>query len=166
MCSRAPRFARTALLSLALALVAWQSLAGELPGAAETGFLSRAGNNGEAAAAAGNNIYFRLLGGERIAILYVPWPYAAKVSARSIVEIFRQADAMPGSGTYRRGRFGVLEQAAILDIEPYTKLDGHIVFECGALSACSLRPRADHVELIRPGIINEHVTRYDFVASN
>ena len=65
-----------------------------------------------------------------------------------------------------RSKFGLLDEAATIQIERYGYLQDRIVFECGAMSVCSIRRRDGHVEWVRPGIINEHITRYDFVAAN
>ena len=150
---------RPALYALVLfaAISSAQSAILDLQGAA----FSRAGNNTEAAAAAGNNIYLGLLPGDRIAMLYVPWPYGESVDHGTIDRILRGLAGSDENAAYIRSRFGHLEQDAVVAIEPYRLIQDEIVFECSALAPCRLRIREDHLEMIRPGIINEHIVRYD-----
>ena len=158
--------AGAALLGVLLLCMTSRVLADPLGYSGEEGFLSSSGNNSDVAAASGNNIYFRLLDDSRIATLYIPWPYAEEVTAATIQGLFRHLDQHARAGAYIRGRFELLEQAAVATVETYKLVDGAIVFECGTMSVCSLHRRESHVELVRPGIINEHITRYDFVAAN
>lgn len=122
---------------------------------------ARAGNNTEAAKAAGNNIYLGLLPGERIAMLYVPWPYAETVDDNTIARIFRGLAETDDNAAYIRSRFDLLKQKAVVAIEPFHLAQDEVVFECSALAPCRLRLRDGYVEMIRPGIINEHIVRYD-----
>ena len=152
-------------LSALLLCLTFKAFADPLGQGGKTGFLSRSGNNGDAAAAAGNNIYFKLLDGNRIATLYVPWPFAQSVSAATLHGVFQRLAEDSRPGEYIRSNFTLLEEAAVATIESYSVIDGRIMFECGAMSVCSIRGRGDQVELVRPGIINEHITSYDFIVA-
>ena len=44
-------------------------------------------------------------------------------------------------------------------------LGDRIAFECGALSACTLRLGDGFLELIKPGVINEHIVRYHYIGT-
>jgi hypothetical protein len=122
---------------------------------------ARDGNNTEAAAAAGNNIYLGLLPDQRIALLYIPWPYAASVDHQVVNGIYRGLARNDARAAYIRDSFRLLEQEAVVSIEPYAVIGEEIVFECSALAPCRIRIHNGYVEMVRPGIINEHITRYD-----
>ena len=125
------------------------------------GFYRREGNDGSPAAAAGNNIYLKFFADRWVGLLFVPYPYATRVDDGQIARAFEGARARTGGAAYLRGRFGALDELATAQIERYGYLrDGRIAFECGALSACTIRLGDDMLELVKPGVINEHIVRY------
>lgn len=127
------------------------------------GFFAREGNNESPARTAGNNIYLKFFDDRWIALLFVPYPYAADVDAGAIERVFKAARSQTSSASYLKGDFGELEQAATVQIERYGYLQDRIAFECGALSACTIKLGGDYVELIKPGVINPHIVRYHHV---
>ncbi len=152
----APAVALAALLAFAPAAgAASENLAG---------FYARAGNDGSPAATAGNNIYVKFFPDRWLGMLFIPYPYATGVDAATVDAVFAAARARTTSAAYLKGRFGLLAEAATVQIERYGYLGERIAFECGALSACTIRLGADYLELIKPGIINEHIVRYQHVA--
>ncbi len=124
------------------------------------GFYAREGNDGSPAAAAGNNIYLKFFEDRWIGLLFLPYPYAVGMDAARIESAFVAARARTDSAAYLRDRFGEFEQLATVQIERYGYLEDRIAFECGAMSACTLRFGEGYVELIKPGVINEHIVRY------
>ena len=124
------------------------------------GFYAREGNDGSPAAAAGNNIYLKFFEDRWIGLLFLPYPYAVGMEAVRIERAFAAARARTDSAAYLRDRFGVFEELATAQIERYGYVDDRIAFECGAMSACTLRFGDGYVELIKPGVINEHIVRY------
>ena len=129
-----------------------------------SGFYAREGNDGSPAQAAGNNTYIRFYPDRWLAMMFLPWPYAGQVDAQTIVEVFDRARAQVDSSAYLRGSFGRLQQKATLHIERYGYLEDRILFECGSLAPCSIRLGEDYLDLIKPGVINEHIIRYRHVA--
>ena len=128
------------------------------------GFYAHEGNDGSPAAAAGNNIYLKFFDDRWLALLYLPYPYAVGMETPRIERAFTAARARTDSAAYLRDRFGEFEQLATAQVERYGYLGDRIAFECGALSACTLRLGDGYLELIRPGVINEHIVRYHHVA--
>ncbi len=124
------------------------------------GFYAREGNDGSPAAAAGNNIYLKFFEDRWIGLLFLPYPYAVGMEAARIERAFAAARARTDSAAYLRDRFGEFDQLATVQIERYGYLDNRIAFECGAMSACTLRFGDGYIELIKPGVINEHIVRY------
>jgi hypothetical protein len=155
---------RSSLLILLLAA----SLAGGLraapPAESLDGYYAREGNDGSPAQAAGNNIYIRFFPDRWIGMLFLPWPYATEVDPATIPRVFDAARAQTTSSAYLRGDFGLLQQKATLHIERYGYLEDRIVFECGSLAPCTIRLGEGYLELIKPGVINEHIVRYRHVA--
>ncbi len=128
------------------------------------GFYAREGNDGSPAAAAGNNIYLKFFDDRWIGMLFVPYPYAVGMDAARIERALTAARARTDSAAYLRDRFGEFDELATAQIERYGYLDDRIAFECGAMSACTLRFGDGYIELIKPGVINEHIVRYHHIA--
>jgi hypothetical protein len=141
-------------------MAAETSLRGELL----TGYYTRNGNNGSSAQAAGNNIYIRFFGDRWLGMLFLPYPYAKQVQDATIPVVFDTARAQTDSNAYLRGTFGVLQQKATVHIERYGYLEDRLLFECGSLAPCTIRMGEGYLELIKPGVINEHIVRYQHVA--
>ncbi len=150
----------------AFALAALFALAPPILAAGENlaGFYARDGNDGSPAATAGNNIYVKFFPDRWLGMLFIPYPYAAGVDAATVDEVFAAARAQTTSAAYLRNRFGLLDEAATVQIERYGYLGERIAFECGALSACTIELGDGYLELIKPGVINEHIVRYRHVA--
>ncbi len=129
------------------------------------GFYAREGNNDTPAKTAGNNIYLKFFPDRWVVLLFVPYPYATEVDSQSIASAFDKAKKMTSTASFLRGKFGVLAEKATAQIERYGYLEEKIMFECGAMSACSIKIGDDYLELIKPGVINEHIVRYDYVSS-
>ncbi|MDH3632160.1 MAG: hypothetical protein OER98_13645 [Gammaproteobacteria bacterium] len=157
------------LLGLLLAAVA-------LPGSvwsaqqAETrenlsGFYSRDGNNGSPAKAAGNNIYIKFFENRWLGMMFVPYPYAIEVDVPVIAKVFKAARKQASSAAFLRGKYELLSEPATIQIERYGYLEDRIVFECGSLSPCTIKLGDGFLELIKPGVINEHIIRYSHVAT-
>jgi hypothetical protein len=151
-----------------LALLLTGGLAGSLcaatPAESLVGYYAREGNNGSPAQAAGNNIYIRFYPDRWLGMLFLPWPYAEQVDPATIPRVFDAARAQTTSSAYLRGTFGELQQKATLHIERYGYLEDRIIFECGSLAPCTIRLGEGYLELIKPGVINEHIVRYQHVA--
>jgi hypothetical protein len=129
-----------------------------------SGYYSREGNGGSPAQAAGNNIYIRFFPERWLAMLFLPYPYADQVTSTNINQVFDAARAQTTSSAYLRGTFGILEQKATLQIERYGYLEDRILFECGSLAPCTIKLGDGYLELIKPGVINEHIIRYRHIA--
>jgi len=129
------------------------------------GYYARQGNDGTPAKAAGNNIYIKFFDDRWIAVLYIPYPYAKVVKPSAINRVFERARAQVSTGSFIRGGFGELDQPATFRFERYGYLEDRVVFECGSLSPCTIRFGNDDLELIKPGVINEHIIRYEHVDS-
>jgi len=129
------------------------------------GYYSREGNDGSPADTAGNNIYIKFFADRWLGVMFVPYPYSTQLAPPVIVQVFEAARKQVSSAALLKGKFELLEQAATLQIERYGYLEDRVVFECGALSPCTIRFDDDSLELIKPGIINEHIIKYRHVAT-
>lgn len=161
-CDIAPRqIALGALLMLAgLAFAPAAGAAAEIL----AGFYARDGNDGSPAATAGNNIYVKFFPDRWLGMLFIPYPYATGVDPATVDAVFAAARARTTSAAYLKNRFDLLEWPATVQIERYGYLGDRIAFECGALSACTIRLGDGYLELVKPGVINEHIVRYRHVA--
>ena len=98
-------------------------------------------------------------------MLYIPFPYGKAVESSAIDSVFITAKKKTSGSAYLRGKFGRLEESATVQFERYGYLEDRVVFECGSLSPCTIRFGENYLELIKPGIINEHIIRYDHIAT-
>jgi hypothetical protein len=155
---------RKFLLTLFLAGGLSGSLCAATPAESLDGYYAREGNNGSPAQAAGNNIYIRFFPDRWLGMMFLPWPYAEQVQPAIIPRVFDAARAQTTSSAYLRGSFGELQQQATLQIERYGYLEDRIIFECGSLAPCTIRLGEGYLELIKPGVINEHIIRYRHIA--
>ncbi len=128
-----------------------------------TGYFSRDGNNESPSETINNNIYLKFFQGQWIATLYLPYPYAASVNPAVINKVLEQAKKETTGGAYLRGKFGQLTELATVHIEHFGYLEDRLVFECGSLAPCTIRMVDDFLELIKPGVINEHIIKYNHV---
>lgn len=151
------------LLVLLLGVVLPGAALAATAGESLSGFYARAGNNGSPAQAAGNNIYIRFFPERWLGMLFLPYPYAEQVDSATISQVFDTARAQTSSSAYLRGSFGLLQQKATLHIERYGYLEDRIIFECGSLAPCTIRLGEGYLELIKPGVINEHIIRYQHI---
>ncbi|MDH3218248.1 MAG: hypothetical protein OEO19_01845 [Gammaproteobacteria bacterium] len=161
-CSAGSIRARQYLAILLLAALSAPALA-QSAGEELSGFYARRGNDGSPAQTAGNNIYIKFFPDRWLGMLFVPYPYARSVDASTIEKVFVAARKRTDSAAYLRDSFGLLDQAATVQVERYGYYQERIAFECGALSACSIKLADGYLELIKPGVINEHIIRYDHV---
>ncbi|NND00378.1 MAG: hypothetical protein HKN85_09375, partial [Gammaproteobacteria bacterium] len=112
----------------------------------------------------GNNIYIKFFENRWIAMLFIPYPYATQVSPTQINRVFEEAKTQRTGSAYIKGKFAGLRESVTLQFERYGYLQDRIVFECGGLSPCTVKLIDDYLELIKPGVINEHIIRYEHVA--
>lgn len=152
------------LLALLLALLVPAAAQASDLGESLSGYYAREGNDGSPAKTAGNNIYLRFYPDRWLGMLFLPYPYASRVDAAAIARVFERGRAQTDSAAYLRGSFGELEQKATLHIERYGYIEDRIIYECGSLSPCTIRLGEGYIELIKPGVINEHIIRYNHVA--
>ena len=152
------------LACLLLPLLATAAQAARL-GENLSGFYAREGNNDTPAQTAGNNIYIKFFDDRWIGMLFIPYPYASAVGDDVVSQVFAAARKQTSSAAFLKGRYGLLDEPATIQLERYGYLDNRIIFECGALSPCTIRLGEDGLELIKPGIINEHIIRYRHVAA-
>jgi len=130
-----------------------------------SGHYSRDGNNGSPAKTAGNNIYIKFFADRWLGMMFIPYPYAIDVEAPIVTKIFDAAKKQTSSSSYLRSKFGHLSENATVHIERYGYLQDRIVFECGSLAPCTIKIGDGFLELIKPGVINEHIIKYNHVAT-
>lgn len=127
------------------------------------GHYSREGNNESPSRTINNNIYIKLFENNWIATLYVPQPSAESVLPETITRVLEQAKSESSTSAYIRGKFGLLEQNATVHIEKFGFIEDQIIYECGSLAPCTIKLHEGFLELIKPGVINEHIIKYHHV---
>ena len=157
------RIAACVVLLLCTLLPATLAAATGAQGELLDGHYAREGNDGSPALAAGNNIYIKFFPDRWVGMLYIPPRDAAGVDAETVTTALENARRQTSGAAYLKGRFGLLPADATAQIERYGYLEDLIAFECGALSPCTVSLGDGYLELIRPGIVTEHIVRYHHV---
>lgn len=130
------------------------------------GYYARVGNNGSPSRTLHHNVYMKLYadkGQQWVALLHIPLPYASTVDEAVIPEIFKQIRKQLNSSAFVRDTFGYLKERATVQFERFGYMQDKIIFECGSMAPCSIIPADGYLELIKPGMINEHIIRYDHI---
>lgn len=127
------------------------------------GYFSREGNNNSPSEATKHNIYIKFFENQWIVMLYIPLPGASNVDSAAIDKAMIEAKSQTNTSAYIRDKFGHLEDRAIATIEKYGHIEDTIVFECNSLSPCSITLKDGYLEMMKPGIINEHIIKYNYV---
>lgn len=127
------------------------------------GYFAREGNNESPSVATQHNIYIKLFENQWIVMLYVPLEIAENLKPTSIDKALEEAKKKTNTSAYIRDTFGILEERAIATIEKYGYIEDTIVFECNSLAPCTIKLKDGYLEFIKPGIINEHIIKYNHV---
>lgn len=132
------------------------------------GYYAREGNNGTPSRTLHHNVYMKLYtdkGQQWVALLHIPLPYASTVDEAVIPDIFKNIRKQINSSAFVRGTFGYLEEKATVQFERFGYMQDKIIFECGSLSPCTIKPADGYLELIKPGMINEHIIKYNHIVA-
>lgn len=127
------------------------------------GYFSREGNNESPSEASRNSIYIKLYPDNWVALLYLPYPYSKEVTPDMINGVFTEAKRQITTPSYTRNTFGVLREAATIHMEQSEIIEGQTQFKCGSVNPCALRFGKDYVELVKSGIINEHLVKFNHI---
>jgi len=130
------------------------------------GHFSREGNNATPSRTNKNNIYIKLYKDQWIATLHIPFPSATTVEPAAIDKVFEQVKKQATTRAYIRGTFGQLTEPATVQVEKYGYMEDKIIFECGSLAPCSIKLGDSYLELIKPGVINEHIIKFNHIVVN
>lgn len=125
-----------------------------------SGHFAREGNNASPSETTRNNIYIKFFPERWIAMLFIPYPYATSVAPEVVTQVFKEAKSRTSGSSYLKGKFGHLAEKATVHIERYGYLEDRIVFECGSLAPCTIKLADGSLDLVKPGVINEHIIRY------
>ena len=131
-----------------------------------SGYYAREGNNGSPSRTLHHNVYMKLYadeGQQWVALLHIPLPYASSVDEAVIPKIFEKIEKKLSSSSFIRDTFGYLDEKATVQYERFGYMQDKLIFECGSLSPCTIRPADGYLELIKPGMINEHIIKYNHI---
>ncbi len=127
------------------------------------GHFSREGNDQSPAKNTEHNIYIKFFEDQWVATLYIPFQYSRSLDSTTIDKALTEARKQTDSPAYIRDTFGHLQERAIATIEKFGYAEDRILFECNSVSPCSVELKDGFLELIKPGMINEHIIKYNHV---
>jgi len=135
------------------------------------GYYAREGNNDTPTMTNKHNIYMKLYQGSSqgegqwVAMLHIPLPYASSVDEAVLPKIFEKIHKMLSTSAFIRDDFGYLKEKATVQFERFGYIQEKLIFECGSLAPCSIIPADGYLELVKPGMINEHIIKYNHVVA-
>ena len=129
------------------------------------GHFSMEGNNASPSRTTKNNIYLKLFKDQWIITLHIPYPSATTVQPEAVEKVFEQIKKQAKTRAYVRGTYGQLTEPATAQVEKYGYIEDKIIYECGSLSPCTIMLGDDYLELIKPGVINEHIIKFNHVVA-
>ena len=129
------------------------------------GHFSREGNNASPSRTTKNNIYIKLYKDQWIITLHVPYPSATSVGPEAIEKVFEGIKKQADTRAYVRGTYGQLTEPATAQVEKYGYVEDRIIYECGSLAPCTIKLGDGYLELIKPGVINEHIIKFNHVVN-
>ena len=130
------------------------------------GYYAREGNNGSPSRTLHHNVYMKLYadeGQQWVALLHIPLPYASSVDETVIPKIFNKIRKQLNSSAFVRDTFDYLDEKATVQFERFGYMQDKIIFECGSLAPCTIKPADGYLELIKPGMLNEHIIKYNHI---
>ena len=131
-----------------------------------SGYYAREGNNGSPSRTLHHNVYMKLYakdGQQWVALLHIPLPYASTVDEAVIPKIFTNIRKRLNASSFVRDTFGYLKEKATVQFERFGYMQDKLIFECGSLSPCTIKPADGYLELIKPGMLNEHIIKYNHI---
>ena len=129
------------------------------------GHFSREGNNGSPSRTTHSNIYIKLFKDQWIVTLHIPYPSATTVTPDAVEKVFEQIKKQTKTSAYVRGTYGQLTEPATAEVEKYGYVEDRIIYECGSLAPCTIKLYDGYLELIKPGVINEHIIKFNHVVN-
>ncbi len=130
------------------------------------GHFSREGNSESPSKVIRHNIYIKFFEDQWIVTLHVPLPNASEIKPDTITRAMEEAKKQTSSAAYIRSKFGQLPDLAIATIEKYGYAKDAIMFECNSLAPCTINLKNEYLELIKPGMINDHIIKYKHIISD
>ncbi len=124
-----------------------------------TGYYSREGNDGRAAEVSGNSLFIKFYPDGWVVLLYIPYPYSKSVPPENVGKVFENTKRE--TPAYIKGKFDVLQENAIVHTERFDWTGKNEVrFECDGMAPCRARFEGETMDLIKAGIISNHIIRF------
>ncbi len=125
-----------------------------------SGYYSRQGNDGKMAEMSGKSHYVKFYPGNRVIRLYIPYPYSKQLTPSTISKVFKVVNSETTGNAYIRDTFGLLTKPIIAHLDVYRIVDGQVMFDCGSSAPCVIEFTDDAINVIKRGIVKDHVIKY------
>lgn len=152
-------------LLIALAAISLMPIAGycsDSPINSDTfdGYFSRYGNDGTPGSTTGKSLYIKLYPDQWVVLLYIPFPYAKSVAPETVHQVFAEVRSLVNGSAFVKNKFGLLDEAATANVEPYLIQNGRALFACGSSGTCAANFIDGNIQIIKQGILGEHIIEY------
>jgi len=127
------------------------------------GYFSRYGNDGTPGSTTGKSLYIKYYPDKWVILLYIPFPYSTSVAPETVHQVFAKVKAMVNSSAFVKDKFGLLDEAATANVEPYHIENGRALFACGSSGTCATKFIDGNIQIIKQGILGEHIIEYEHV---
>ena len=131
------------------------------------GYFAREGNNDTPTLINKHNIYMKLFKeGQWVVTLHIPHADGPDAKPDAITKALEEAKRQATTTAYIKGKFGHLKKRSIATIERYGYVEKDLMFECNSLAPCRIKLKEDYFELVKPGMLNDHIIRYNHIISD
>jgi len=125
-----------------------------------SGYYAREDNDGELARQSGHSHYLKFFPGNRIARLYIPYPYSTTIAPATIDAVFDEAVKQTSGSAYIRDTFGLLDRPVMAQLDFLKEINGELLFDCGSSNPCRMEFTEEGLRVIKKGIVTDHATVY------
>jgi len=134
-----------------------------------SGFFSREENDGKMAKLSGKSHYLKFFPPNRVIRLFIPYPYSKTVKNDAIASVFEIVSKKTKGDAYIRGKFDLMDKDVIADLgtvkigEKASTGQKVVMFDCELSSPCRIEFTDSGLNIIKKGILADHVILYDYI---
>lgn len=128
-----------------------------------SGYFSRVGNDGTPAANAGSSLFVKFYAGQRVALLYLPYPYSLTLEPAQVDSLLAAIGQTVEVGSLVKSDFGLLAEPATVEMESFQVNGDRVAFQCGGTKPCLAEFEDNSMVMSKAGVVGEHILQFDQV---
>ena len=151
------------ILTALLVLLPWDSVLADGSVLDVSGYYSRHEQPGGMAESSGQSEFIRFYEPDRIIHLYMPFPYSNSLEPNQLRQLFSAANAKTSGSAYLRGDFDILSEDIVAHVDKVKIVDAQAMIDCSNSAPCRIKFSTNGMEIIKPGVVLEHITEYELI---